>query len=59
MRKSGLEQCEGRVTLDERAAESAFILAPPSTAPFFDHSNHLDTDQSEIPLKPSVSKYEE
>ena len=57
MRKSGLEQCEGRVTLDERAAESAFILAPPSTAPFFDHS--LDTDQSEMPLQPSVSKYEE
>ena len=59
MRKSGLEQCEGRVTLDERAAESAFILAPPSTTPFFDHSNHLDTDQSEMPPKPSVSKYEE
>ena len=59
MRKSGLEHWEGRVTLDERAAESAFILAPPSTASFFDHSNDLDTDQSEMAPKQSVSKYEE
>lgn len=55
MRKSGLDHWEGCII--ERAAESAFILAPPSTAPFFDHS--LDTDQSEKPPKPSVSKYEE